>query len=94
MAESKKPIGAGKGDAPRPMNKKVYDQNYDDIDWSEKPKIRGRRKHGIILDDWVNWDDGGSVIDPGGVVYDGASAAYYNRSGELNMDGLRKEQSE
>ena len=28
----------GKGDKPRPVNKKVYNSNFDDINWSNKPK--------------------------------------------------------
>ena len=28
--------GAGKGDKPRPVNKKVYNSNYDNINWGSK----------------------------------------------------------
>lgn len=27
---------AGKGDKPRPVNKKVYNSNFDNINWCEK----------------------------------------------------------
>jgi hypothetical protein len=30
-------MGAGKGDKPRPVDKKVYDSNFDNINWN-KPK--------------------------------------------------------
>lgn len=33
----------GKGDAPRPTNKKRYDENYAAIDWSGKGKSRPSR---------------------------------------------------
>jgi hypothetical protein len=37
MAKGKYPgIGAGKGSKPRPVNKQVYDSNYDEIDWTKK----------------------------------------------------------
>lgn len=33
----------GKGDAPRPVKKSVYDKNYDSIDWG-KPKTKKEKK--------------------------------------------------
>lgn len=30
--------GAGKGDTPRPVNKKVYDKNFESIKWPSKNK--------------------------------------------------------
>lgn len=30
--------GAGKGDSPRPINKKIYDSNYSKINWNIKNK--------------------------------------------------------
>jgi len=29
---------AGKGDKPRPVNKTVYDKNYEEINWHRKSK--------------------------------------------------------
>jgi len=29
-------MSAGKGDKPRPINKKEYDKNFDDISWERK----------------------------------------------------------
>ncbi len=31
---------AGKGDKPRPVDKKKYDENYDKIDWSKHNKVK------------------------------------------------------
>lgn len=31
-------MSAGKGDKPRPVDKKKYDQNFDKIDWSKHKK--------------------------------------------------------
>jgi|APGre2960657404_1045060.scaffolds.fasta_scaffold12787_4 hypothetical protein len=28
-------MGAGKGDKPRPIDKKVYDSNFDNINWNK-----------------------------------------------------------
>lgn len=33
----------GKGDAPRPVKKSVYDKNYDSIDWG-RPKHKRKTK--------------------------------------------------
>jgi hypothetical protein len=39
MSENKS-IGAGKGDSPRPVSKKKWDQNYDLINWNHKKKLK------------------------------------------------------
>lgn len=31
-------MSAGKGSKPRPVNKSIYDKNFDSIKWSDKPK--------------------------------------------------------
>lgn len=31
-------MSAGKGDKPRPIKKKIFDKNFDDIDWSKNAK--------------------------------------------------------
>ena len=38
MSESKHQNG--KGDTPRPVNKRIWDKNFDDIDWGHKKKKR------------------------------------------------------
>jgi len=30
----------GKGDKPRPVDKKQYDTNHDKIDWNKKKKVK------------------------------------------------------
>lgn len=36
---------SGKGDSPRPQDKKRYDKNFDDIEWpSKKEKKRARKR--------------------------------------------------
>jgi len=32
--------GAGKGDKPRPVDKKKYSENFDEIDWSAHKKSK------------------------------------------------------
>lgn len=32
----------GKGSNPRPVNKKKFDENFKEIDWSPKPTIKGK----------------------------------------------------
>jgi hypothetical protein len=39
MSENKS-TGAGKGDAPRPVSKKRWDENYDAINWNHKKKLK------------------------------------------------------
>jgi len=36
----KKIMGAGKGSNPRKVNKKVYDQNFDEINWKSKKDLK------------------------------------------------------
>ncbi len=44
-------MSAGKGDKPRPVDKKIFDKNYDNIDWEVKPpddtsiKIKNVKTH-------------------------------------------------
>jgi len=33
---------AGKGDKPRPVRKKIFDTNYDDINWATKQNLEVR----------------------------------------------------
>jgi hypothetical protein len=33
---------AGKGDQPRPVNKKIYNSNYDKINWCEKKNKKNK----------------------------------------------------
>jgi hypothetical protein len=35
---------AGKGDRPRPVNKKIYNSNYDSINWGDKKKNKPTEK--------------------------------------------------
>lgn len=35
---------AGKGDSPRPVNKKIYNSNYDKINWGDKKKSKSTEK--------------------------------------------------
>lgn len=39
-------MSAGKGDKPRPVDKKTFDNNFDKISWkpSEKPKVNLAKK--------------------------------------------------
>lgn len=39
MSEQKS-TGAGKGDTPRVVNKKVWDKNYDSINWNHKKYLK------------------------------------------------------
>lgn len=32
-------MSAGKGDKPRPINKKEFDNNFDKIEWSDRKKL-------------------------------------------------------
>jgi hypothetical protein len=36
---------AGKGDKPRPVDKKKYDENFKNIDWSAHKKKKDVKKH-------------------------------------------------
>lgn len=38
--------GAGKGDTPRPVDKKVYDENFDSIDWHRETNDSTELRHG------------------------------------------------
>lgn len=44
-------MSAGKGDKPRPVDKKEYDDNYDQIVWNkqENQKVEVKRKKGKII---------------------------------------------
>ena len=33
-------MSAGKGDKPRPVDKKVYDKNFQEIDWGKNKKMQ------------------------------------------------------
>ena len=33
-------MSAGKGDKPRPVDKKQYDKNHDRINWNKKKKVK------------------------------------------------------
>ena len=35
---------SGKGDKPRPVDKKRYNENYEAIDWNKKPNTNGGAK--------------------------------------------------
>ena len=37
-----RPVGAGKGDRPRPITSKYWD-NYGEIDWSKKPSVENKQ---------------------------------------------------
>jgi hypothetical protein len=37
-------MSAGKGDKPRPIDKKIYDDNYDKIKWDENKKEKKEEK--------------------------------------------------
>jgi hypothetical protein len=37
-----RPVGAGKGDRPRPITSKYWD-NYGEIDWSKKPSVGNKQ---------------------------------------------------
>ena len=39
MSENK-PTGAGKGDSPRPVSKKRWDENFDSIKWNHKKQLK------------------------------------------------------
>lgn len=36
MSNNNQSTGAGKGDSPRPVNKRQWDENYDSINWGKK----------------------------------------------------------
>jgi hypothetical protein len=40
---------AGKGDKPRPVNKKIYDKNFDDIKWNSSKKEEIKIKSKTII---------------------------------------------
>jgi hypothetical protein len=44
-------MSAGKGDKPRPVDKKEYDNNYDQIVWNkeENEKVEAKRKKCKII---------------------------------------------
>jgi hypothetical protein len=45
-------MGAGKGDKPRPINKKEFDTNFDKIKWNKKEKpipVNGISKKGKTI---------------------------------------------
>jgi len=46
---------AGKGDKPRPVKKSVYNDNYDDINWGDKPKKKSKLK---TIDEFCNRAEG------------------------------------
>ena len=33
-------MSAGKGDKPRPVDKKVYDKNFEEINWQKNKKVQ------------------------------------------------------
>jgi hypothetical protein len=39
---------AGKGDKPRPVVKKQFDENYDDIEWNKTNSNQGVTKKGKV----------------------------------------------
>ena len=41
-------MSAGKGDTPRPVDKKTYDKNYDKIKWGEKKEEKKPIKKGRV----------------------------------------------
>ncbi len=53
---------AGKGSKPRPVKKKQYNQNYDQIDWSNKKRVKMNVKTLIISDLHLNWRMADKII--------------------------------
>ena len=43
MAKKRLTQTNGKGDRPRPVNKRTYDQNYDGIRWPSKRRVKGSK---------------------------------------------------
>lgn len=41
-------MSAGKGDRPRPVIKKQYDENFDKIKWEKKEICNSKKKNGIV----------------------------------------------
>lgn len=41
-------MSAGKGDKPRPVNKKVYDKNFQEINWQKTEKRKSCSKKKLI----------------------------------------------
>lgn len=39
---------AGKGDKPRPVNKKQFDDNFDRIQWSNKKNVQAKERKGKV----------------------------------------------
>lgn len=42
-------MSAGKGDKPRPVDKKTFDKNFDDIKWNKEPIKNQKNKKGKTI---------------------------------------------
>lgn len=42
-------MGAGKGDKPRPIDKKIYDSNFDNINWNKTSSKESTTKKGKLI---------------------------------------------
>jgi hypothetical protein len=72
------PYGAGKGDKPRPVDKRTYDANFDAI---FRPKNRRKDQSSTP----TQLPDGGKKVSAKDAIAAGANGSLYNR--QLGPDG-------